>query len=133
MANVPSPIKGSNFIIMFTHSEINGREQPVMAICGKRARSSYFVPMDNAYLYADSISGEPTDALMKLVVNACEALDLGNDKYIIYELMSAIVDALPELLSMPPASTETHKEMMAKVEASGLKVMIDGESIIDAS
>ena len=133
MANVPSPIKGSNFIIMFTHSEINGREQPVMAICGKRMRSSYFIPLDNAYLYADSVLGEPTDALMQLVVSIREVLALGEDRYITSELMTAIVDALPELIEMPPPATETHKEMMAKVEASGLKVMIDGESIIDAS
>lgn len=131
--DIPNSIHGSNFVIMFTHSVIEGNEMPVMAICGKRLKSSYFIPLENAYLYADSITGEPTDELMKLIVRITEALGLGDDRFIAHELAGKIVDALPELLTMPPKTTDSAAETRKKLEDVGLKVDIDGINVLDAS
>lgn len=125
---VPGKINGSNFIILFDYTKINNEMTAVMAICGKRSRSSYLIPLANAYMFANSISGEPTDHLLLTVKAIANSLNLGNDKFIYHELAGAIVDALPELIEMPPPPTE---DVMKAAQKQGAVIKVNGETLID--
>lgn len=125
---VPKKINCSNFIVMFDYIDMNNEMTAVMAICGKRSRSSYLIPLSNAYMFADSISGEPTDHLLITVRTIAESLNLGNDRYIYRELADAVVDALPELIQMPPPPT---KDLMKEARKHEAVVKVNGETLID--
>jgi len=131
--NYPQSIRGSNFIILFRHVDVGGEKTPVMAICGKNSRSSYLIPLANAYQFADSITGEPTDHLMVTVQAIMTRLSLGDDRFIAYELASAIVDGLPELVGMPPAPMDTLKDIERKAERQEAVITLNGQTVLDAS
>ena len=130
---IPSPKDYSSFVIIFGYAEIEGEQEAIMAVCGKKSRRSYYIPLKNAYQFADSISGEPTDHLLVTAITIGSALVIGEDKYIVKEIADAVVDNLPELIEMPPPKELTQKEVLAKAERQGLVVQLGGETIIDAS
>lgn len=131
--NVPTAHDYSSFVVIFGYAEINANNTPIMALCGKRSRRSYYIPLDNAHQFADSISGEPTDYLMMAAVTIASVLGLGADKFIIKEICDAIVDSLPDLLQMPPAPQMTQKELIAKAEQQGLIIKSGERTLLDAS
>jgi len=131
--DVPTARDFSNFVIIFGYATIENDEQSIMAICSKKTKRSYYIPVANAFQFADSITGEPTDHLIITVATICKVLDLGTDKYIAYELSSAIVDCLPELVEMPPKVVDPQKRLVAEAERHGLVVKLNNETLIDAS
>lgn len=130
---IPSPKNYRNFKIIFSHVSLNGEDpSPVMAICGVKLRSSYIIPLTNAYHFADSISGGPSGELIEMSQGIAQRIGLSDDRFTTKRIMDAIVDNLPELIEMPPKPT-TAKDMMKKVEQHGLKVQVNGETLVDAS
>lgn len=127
---VPTAKDYSTFVIIFSYMEINGENVPVMAICGKKSKRSYIIPLANAYQFADSITGEPTDYLVLTAKTVGEALNIGVDKHICYEICSAIVDNLPDLVEMPPAQ---QRSMMDLAKRDGVIIGLNGETMLDAS
>lgn len=131
--NVPRAKDYSSFVVIFSYADINGNSVPVMALCGKRSKSSYLIPLDNAHQFADSISGEPTDYLMMAAFTIARVLNLGTDRFIVHEICDAIVDNLPDLIEMPPAPQITQKQLLAKAEQQGLVIKSGGRTLLDAS
>ena len=131
--NVPSSKSYNDFVVFYQYVEIEGEKQPVMVLGAPKYKSAYIIPLANAYLYADSISGEPTDHLMVTAITIARALRLGDEKFTTHRIMSAIVDNLPDLISMPPAPQMTEKDVMDKAEREGLVMKLNGNTVIDAS
>jgi len=130
---IPTPKDFSAFVVIFGYAEIGEDKTPIMALCGKKSKRSYYIPLANAHQFADSITGEPTDHLLVTAITIGRAINIGEDKYIVREIADAVVDNLPELIEMPPAPQLTQKEVMAMAEKQGLVLKLGGKTIIDAS
>ncbi len=131
--DIPASKNYNDFVVFFQYVEIDKNMEPVMVVGAPRYKSAYIIPLNVAYKYADSVTGEPTDYLVQAALTIGETLRLGVDKLTVYRICSAIVDNLPDLVSMPPHSGISQKQLMKEAEQSGLVVKLDGEKIIDAS
>ncbi len=129
---LPSSKKYGDFVIFYQYAEIEGNQTACMVIGCPRRRSAYMIPEKNAHLYADSITGEPTDKLIQLAITIADAIGLGADRYNTYRIASAVVDNLPDLIEMPPAPMLTQKDIEQKAERQGLVVKQGEQTLIDA-
>lgn len=133
--SIPSPKKYGDFVVFFKHIEFKdnqGRMEPCMIIRSPRYKRSFIIPMENAHLYADSISGEPTKELVMLAVTVAKCIGIGDSKSNCYRVASAIVDNLPDLIEMPPHEGVTQKDIERKAEKSELVLTVNDQVIFDA-
>ena len=79
-------------------------DEPSMVIGGNKSgcRRAWVIPLSSAWQYADSETGSPTAHLINSSIMIGELLCIGVDKSLVYKIASAIVDALPDLIKMPP-------------------------------
>lgn len=129
---VPSAKHYAGFIILFDYTQVDNEDIPVMAICNPKNRTSYLIPLPNAYLYANSQTGEPTAYLVESVKRICEALNLHGDRTMLYKMAGAVVDNLPDLIEMPPKPSMTKKQVEKRLEDSGAVMRVNGETLLDA-
>lgn len=63
---------------------------------------AYTIPQRNAWAYADSRTGKPTNALFSTAHNAAMTLGFdSNDKAAFFRILDIIVDGIPDLIDMP--------------------------------
>lgn len=120
---------------VFSHEEIDperpGHKEPCLNICrrelgGKGRR--VVIPLQNLYQYweTDGLAAkaaEFTAVLYGGVFNKSDLLRVGN-----------CIDAgLDELFKMMPARERTQSELEKEMEALGIKLSIDGKTIVDAT
>lgn len=110
-------------------------EEPAMAIGGKRfdRKTAWVIPLSAAYLYADSTSGAPTEYLVETSRKIANLLGIEGSRGTVFKIASAIVDALPMLIQMPPREDPTAKQVERAIEQSGLRVRVNGNTVLDAS
>lgn len=65
-------------------------------------RGSACITLPQAHLYADSKTGGPTPRLIAFARGACSELGLEPSRMNVKAIADAIVDFLPDLLTMPP-------------------------------
>lgn len=120
----------ADFVIFYKY--VDG--EPAMVLGGKRfdRRKAYIIPLSCAWQYADAETGAPTDYLVALAVKIGDLLGLGADSKTAYRIGSAIVDALPDLIAMPPKQPMTEKEFQAKAATDELVVHSDGKEVFSA-
>jgi hypothetical protein len=96
-----------DFFLFFSYY----KDEPVMGIANKtfkkERRRAWIIPLSNAWQYANSQSGEPSPYLVEQSIHIGHLLGLGNDSRTLYTIASAIVDALSDLIKMPPKRTST--------------------------
>lgn len=108
--------------------------EPVMLIyrhvLGKNT-PAFMIELADAWKFATS-SGHATKRLLdETSKQAAEALHVMNDKFAIYEIITVILDGIPDLLRMPP---EPKAIEIANRPSSGndeLSIKIDGKTVIE--
>lgn len=134
LKQVPSNRGYQQFLIIFSYVSLNGDEpSPVMAICGKASRSSYIIPLANAYYYANSMTGNPSKELLADLEGIANRLELSTDKFMLSKIAEAIIDNLPDLIKMPPKAPPSMRQLEEKAEKQGLVVKMGGKTLLDAS
>lgn len=100
----------------------------------KSKRSAFVIPLKMAYLYAESKSGEPSHYLMQRSFLIAKHLGLDSEKSTIRRIVEAILDGIPDLVSMMSLDTTlTMQQIERKAEQHGLIARLDGKTILDAS
>lgn len=90
-------------------------------------RGSACITLAQAHLYADSMSGAPTMRLIEFARQAANELGLEPSRQNIYAISSAIVDAIPDLVNMPPAPKADKPPSGRPVGEASL--LVDGDEI----
>ena len=76
---------------------------------------AYTIPQRNAWAYADSKTGKPTEALFATAHKAAVTLGFdSNDKAAFFRILDLIVDGMPDLIDMPgqqPSALEVKKRI----------------------
>lgn len=126
----PQMKRYNGFNVLFDY--VGQDDEPCMALGNPINRSSYIIPLDSAYKYADSKTGEPTGYLVTASMQIAKALGLFPDKATCFRIAEAVVDNLPDLIEMPPKAVLTAKQMEKEIEKAGLVVNMNGEKLIDA-
>lgn len=94
-------------------------------------RRAWVIPLSEAHRYADSMSGGPTADLVETTIKISQMLHLAPSRQLYFKLVDIILDAIPELLRMPPRPPEDARAKIENaVERQGLKINVDGESIV---
>lgn len=131
-AHKPKTKQYAGFNILFSYVDVDGDPMPCLAVGNPSKRSCYIIPLESAFKYADSESGEPTPFLAVAAMKIAETIGIYPDKSACFRIASAVVDNLPDLISMPPKPRLTQEAMQKRIENSGLVVGINGKRIIDA-
>ena len=100
----------------------------------KEKRAAFVIPLKMAYLYAESKSGDPSHYLMQRSFLVAKHLGLDSEKSTIKNIVDAILDGIPDLVSMMPLDTTLSiKQIEQKAEQQGLIIKMDGQTVLDAS
>lgn len=99
------------------------------ALSGNRGCAT--IMLEQAYLYADSKRGEPTQRLIKFSSDACTAIGFEPSRMNIFAIASAIVDALPDLVSMPPAPNPDKFASRKAKPVGEVSLMVDGKRVVE--
>jgi len=75
---------------------------PALIFASDRSRSAYAVPLDTAHQYVRSDGYPEPVACAGLAADVAEQLGIGHDKATLYAVTELFLDAVPDLLSMPP-------------------------------
>lgn len=97
------------------------------ALSGNRGCAT--IMLEQAYLYADSKRGEPTPRLMLFSKSACEAMGMEPSRMNIFAIASAIVDALPDLVAMPPAPNPDKFASRKAKPIGEVSLTVDGKCV----
>ncbi len=139
-SNAPAArrILNGRALIIFDWVSTTGNEadtEPTMAICRTHAGKgvSYLIPLSCAYQYGEGRSGEATKFLIARSKAICEALGLDPDRRTCALMAMAVVDNLPDLISMRPWEGASPRELENRADRQGLKVKVGDHTILDAT
>ena len=105
-------------------------KEPAMVLFPVRKRlggSAFVIPLPVAHAYADR-SGYPTVEAVARCIKAANVMAMGTDKYTVHNIMTAILDLMPELMAMPPEPVQ--KEVERAV--GELKLIQGSKTVLDA-
>lgn len=108
---------------------VNGEPGMVIASSFMGRRRAWVIGLSSAWKYADSETGAPTAYLIEAAGKIGDLLGLGADRMTAFRIASAIVDHLPDLLTMPP---EMPTDWRKQAERDELVVKLNGETLVDA-
>lgn len=81
---------------------------------------AYTIPQRNAWAYADSKTGQPTEAIFQTAHKAAMTLGFdSNDKAAFFRILDIIVDGIPDLIDMPG---EQPGELTIKKAIAGIEI-----------
>ena len=100
------------------------------ALSGNRESAAIALP--KAHEYAHSKTGAPTPRAMIFAAQACERLGLEPSRGNVYAMLETIMDALPELLKMPPEPS--HHALTGKNEkpVGEASIIVDGQTVLES-
>ena len=108
--------------------------EPVMLLYKRTLGNNspaFLIELNDAHRFARS-DGYGTKALMsELAQGACAALGDPNDKSLLFSIITAILDGIPDLLKMPPEPSE---QEIANRFSSGndeLSIKVDGKTVME--
>lgn len=90
---------------------------------------AFVIPLESAWAYADSVTGEPTPFLVERAALAAEILGMFPTRDTIRKVADVIVDGIPDLVRMPPEPDWDKIEGINKAPAGELKLILDGQTI----
>jgi hypothetical protein len=91
------------------------------------------IMLEAAYKYAGSVSGAPTETLVRFATRACIQLGLEPSKMNAKAIADAIVNYLPDLLRMPPAPNPNQfASQKAKPGIGEVALVADGKVVAEA-
>jgi hypothetical protein len=97
---------------------------------GSMGRGAYVVPQANAFHYGDN-RGNPTPHLAKAAFLAAEQLGFDmRDKHAIQQVMTIILEGIPDLIDMP-SEAPNHAETMVKRAVHGIEAVakVNGKTV----
>jgi hypothetical protein len=84
---------------------------------------AFAIPMQNAYLFADSKTGAPTPFLLEQAYEAVKHIGLFADRDTTFRMVDAIVESLPDLLAMPDIPDERQETELFSKPKLGIEVV----------
>lgn len=111
---------GEPVMILFKDTGMAGR-------CG-----AYLIELKDAFHYADS-RGNPSTTLIDHSRAACAAMGWDrNDKFAVFNVMTVILEGLPDLIKMPPPPRELERREQVGGGKNELTLKLDGKTILEA-
>jgi hypothetical protein len=142
-SGVPMVYKKGNIVISFQWCKLSPDEdmpEPCMCLYSENRLTmnggAYVIPQRNAYWYADSKTGAPTNDLVLAAKSAAEHLGFFPDKWTCFSIAEAIVDALPDLIAMPDLPSKALEDHLFAQKSQGIRMVVKqggkvvGESIV---
>lgn len=105
----------------YTKTADQHEHRPTMFVWARGRRSSWAIQLEAAYKYVDANTGAPSRWLLDNIPRILDYTGMSNDHTTAFRVCSAIVDAIPDLLEMPPWE-KYRRQLKAKVEELTLKV-----------
>ncbi len=96
-------------------------------------RGSACITLPQAYLYADSKTGAPTQRLIEFSLGACRELGLEPSRMNVKAIADAIVDFLPDLVRMPPEPRQDQVHGKPAPVIGEVKLVREGEVIHEST
>jgi hypothetical protein len=122
------------WIDLRAHGDTNAEDGPEPCMCLYPAHrrlevGAYTIPQRNAWAYADSKTGQPSEQLYRTAHRA--AGDLGfdkNDKQAFFRVLDVICEGIPDLIDMPseqPSALDLRRHLLG-IEAAA---KVNGQTI----
>lgn len=104
--------------------------EPAMVLAAARGSGgAYAIPLDTAHQYVRADGYPEPKACAQMAADVAEQLGIGQDKRTIYQVTELFLDAIPDLLSMPPEPDWNKIEHNQKVNVGEL-VLKAGDRIV---
>jgi len=109
--------------VMILFKDVDGRS--------KTRLGAYLIELKDAFHYADS-NGNPSRTLFDHAREACAAMGWDrNDKFAIFNVMTVILEGLPDLIKMPPPPAELERRESISQGKHELTLKLDGRTILE--
>jgi hypothetical protein len=102
--------------------------EPAILLAAAGSRSAYAIPLPVIHQYARADGYPEPEALARLAPAVADHLGLGLDRSTLYQVVEIVLDALPDLVAMPPAPPADQKP---EAGSAGLVIKQGGRIVFE--
>lgn len=108
--------------------------EPVMILYKRTLGNNspaFIIEMKDAYQFAASDGYATKQLLSELSLDAARAIGEVHDKALVHQIITAILDGIPDLLKMPPEPSEQEVANRFSTGNDELSIKVDGKTVIE--